>query len=79
MTRSMTGSTQQIKFIRNIDLFNTSNKMDDFKEAIIKLDNLTSSFTLKNKRYLSLFRKEELKRKEIYVVLRVYNGDCMWM
>lgn len=51
---------------------------DDFKEGATRLDGLTSIYEAE-KKYLLFFKRYEMTRKEMIVILRVYNGTKIWM
>lgn len=51
---------------------------EDFREAVMRLDGLHSSYK-SDQRFLLLFKKLELSRKELVLMLRICNGQSLWM
>lgn len=51
---------------------------EDYREAVLRLDGLHSSYRSES-RFLMLFKKLELPKNQMILILRIYNGTTLWM
>ncbi|CAK73730.1 unnamed protein product (macronuclear) [Paramecium tetraurelia] len=65
---------------KKVDPMDAFRKKEDYREACQKLDGLHSQNKENDEtKYLMLFKKQETSKKDLCVIIRVYNGNMLWM